>query len=204
MKLITQYIIALSNLYGVVHRAKVMEIYNNQNKDKIKLSDIRGIVDNEESDLEKGYVEVYNEYFYNIGIEEIFELLEEKGQKPYYIPPKEELLKYVDDFYFEKNKEYEALVGFVEKHLIKSTPIKAQNLCFDIQGAVQFGGNIRNVIDLLDNNDVDFKNDKLINEFIQVVLNLINNTRIWENNGYTPIELYEIYSKEKQGAALRH
>ena len=52
--------------------------------------------------------------------------------------------------------------------------------------------------------DVDFKNDKLINEFIQVVMNLINNTRIWENNGYTPIELYEIYSKEKQGAALRH
>lgn len=35
MNKITDYIIALTNIYGLVHKDKVVEIYNMQNEDKI-------------------------------------------------------------------------------------------------------------------------------------------------------------------------
>jgi preprotein translocase subunit SecA len=37
--------------------------------------------------------------------------------------------------------------------------------------------------------------NKNISEVLQLVINLANNTRIWENNGYTPNEIFEKYEK---------
>ena len=44
MSQLTQYIIALTNLYGMVHKDKVAEIYNSQNEDQISLADIEALL----------------------------------------------------------------------------------------------------------------------------------------------------------------
>lgn len=45
------YIQALTNLYGVVHKSKVMEIYNTQNKEKIDNKTLDYIIKEQESYL---------------------------------------------------------------------------------------------------------------------------------------------------------
>ena len=52
MSQLTQYIIALSNLYGMVHTDKVVEIYNSQNDDKIDLADVEEILSEPPKELD--------------------------------------------------------------------------------------------------------------------------------------------------------
>lgn len=40
MNQLTQYIIALTNLYGMIHKGKVVEIYNDQNEESISIHDV--------------------------------------------------------------------------------------------------------------------------------------------------------------------
>jgi hypothetical protein len=44
MDLLMDYIQALTNLYGVIHKSKVIEIYNMQNNDKIDDKPINYII----------------------------------------------------------------------------------------------------------------------------------------------------------------
>lgn len=94
--LILDYIRATTNLYGIAPFEKVMEVYNQQNDDQIGIEDLEVYID---QDLSEYYVYVYYENFVHETILEFddFELvLTKKGGKPYYVPEKEELLKYVD------------------------------------------------------------------------------------------------------------
>lgn len=43
MKLLKRYVIALTNLYGIVHKDKVLEIYQMQNEDPVTMKDIDGL-----------------------------------------------------------------------------------------------------------------------------------------------------------------
>lgn len=56
MNLITDYIISLSSLYGLVHKEKVAEIYNMKNEEEITLTQIERIMENEQAMLEKHFV----------------------------------------------------------------------------------------------------------------------------------------------------
>ncbi|MGM0198707.1 hypothetical protein IGI68_001377 [Enterococcus sp. DIV1314a] len=42
---------------------------------------------------------------------------------------------------------------------------------------------------------IEFKDIDQLNDIIQLVKELFNATRIWENNGYTPNELFEKFEK---------
>lgn len=117
--MIRDYIVALTNLYGIVPKEKVVEIYNQQNEDKMTYVDL-GAVSTE--DLEKGFVYVYPDHFVNDSIDEFDEFdiyMAEKAGKPYYVPKKQELLKYVDSLYFEDNKAYRKLIAYMKKHIIE-------------------------------------------------------------------------------------
>jgi len=67
MNKITDYIISLTHLYGLVHKDKVVEIYNMQNEEKIEEIDpVRlkaGNVSIDFGELDKNFVEVFNDYF---------------------------------------------------------------------------------------------------------------------------------------------
>ena len=40
MDQLEQYIVAMTNLYGMFHKNKLVEIYNSQNDEKISISDV--------------------------------------------------------------------------------------------------------------------------------------------------------------------
>ena len=198
MNQLTQYIIALSNLYGMVHKDKVVEIYNNQNKDQIILAQVEMLIKIPSEALEDYFIEVYNDHFVHeviINNGEFDLMLRQKGAKPYYVPKKNELLKYVDEDYFEKTKPYNALLKYVKKNFFEGDEEKAEELCEDIQEFVQFGLDIQTILDFVTNQIENFNNVNQVNDIMQLVMELSNHTRIWENNGHTPYEIYEKFEK---------
>lgn len=202
MNKITDYIISLAHLYGLVHKNKVIEIYNMQNEEKVeeidtvrlKADDIS--IDFEE--LDENFVEIFNDYFVHETIMEFGELdkqLRKRQGKQFYIPEQKELLRYKDDNYFEINKEYKALLNYVTKYLLDGDEEQAEMLVQDIQGYCQQDFSPSAIFDLFNNRNISFKDEKQVSEVLQLVMNLANNTRIWENNGYTPNEIFEKYEK---------
>lgn len=198
MSQLTQYIIALSNLYGMVHKDKVVEIYNNQNKDQISLADVEEFISRSPKELEDAFIETYEDHFVHEALmdnDEFSLMLRKKGDKPHYVPKKNELLKYIDEGYFEKSKEYSALLKYIKKNFFKGEEEKAEWFCEDIHGTCQFGADMQTIFDAFNDRGISFKDMDQANEVMQLVMELSNNIRIWENNGYTPQEIFEKFEK---------
>src|SRR5690625_2372938 len=121
MNLLFDYVIALTNLYGVVDKEKVIEIYNMQNEPKSKVDDVEFWMKNNKDILRKNYVEVEGCYFAHEALfvikDDFEQLLREKAGKPYYIPEKEILLRYKDDEYYEETAQTKKMYRFLEKYV---------------------------------------------------------------------------------------
>jgi len=105
--LIKPYILALTNLYGQISVDLVTEIYNDQNEDQIGIDDVEVCF---EEDMSKHYVYAYKDHFVHETIMQFNDfkrVRKKKADKPYYIPDKEELLKYSDMLYYENQKSME-------------------------------------------------------------------------------------------------
>jgi preprotein translocase subunit SecA len=198
MSQLTKYVIALSHLYGMVHKDKVVEIYNSQNEDQVSLADVEAILNNPPEKLEDAFVMTRKDYFVMetiIDNSEFDLMLRKKADKPYYVPARDELLKYVDESYFEKSKKYNDLLSYLQKNFFKPGDEKAEWLAEDIQGMCQFGVNMQTIFDSFNKMKISFKDMNQTNEVMQLVMELSNNIRIWENNGYTPNEIFEKFEK---------
>jgi preprotein translocase subunit SecA len=198
MSQLTQYIIALSNLYGMVHKDKVVEIYNSQNEDQVSLIDVEEFISRSPKELEDAFIESYKDHFVHEVImdnDEFDLMLRKKRDKPYYVPKKNELLKYVDEGYFEKSKQYNTLLKYVKKNFFKDDEEKAKWLCEDIHGTCQFGADMQTIFDAFNDRGISFNDMDQANEVMQLVMELSNNIRIWENNGHTPQEIFEKFEK---------
>ena len=196
--LLIDYAISLAHLYGLVHKDKVVEIYNMQNEDKVDEESISNIMEEVPRELGENFVEIYGDYFVADSILEFYdfdEQLKKREGKPYYIPRKEELLRYKDDKYFEVNEQYNALINYVAQNLLGGDKYTAEIICEDIQGLCQFGFSIEEAFDILSYRGIDFKSEEQVNEVLQLIIDLANNTRLRENNGHTPREIFEKYEK---------
>lgn len=200
MNLLIQYIVALSNLYGIVPLKKIVEIYNSQNEDHISLEDVEAYYKNPPKELEKSFVYPYRGCFVNqsvIEFDDFDRLMAQKSNKPYYVPGKDELLKYTDNCYTEETREYRALRDYLRDHFFNGDEKRADNLADDIQGLFQFAEDfsIQMVFDRLNRMGVSFEDLDQVNEVVHLITNMSNNTRIWENNGHTPHEIMTKYEK---------
>lgn len=149
MNQVIDYIMSLTNLYGLIHKDKVLEIYNMQNDEKIDAGVIEEIMNDAQEMLAKNFVEFNGDYFVSQTIMEFDEfetqLMQRKG-KPFYIPKKEELLKYKKETYFEVPKEYDDLLSYLTNKLTDGDEHFAEILLEDIQGICQFGFSLSSII----------------------------------------------------------
>jgi len=195
MDLIKQYIIALTNLYGQVSVDLVTEIYNSQNEDQLSADDVEVYFD---EDLSKQYVYAYKDHFVHEAIiehKEFKSMRKKKADKPYYIPDKEELLKYSDMLYYEKPKQYDDLMKYVKKNFFPNDHEKAEMLCENMMWKCRDDFRPAEAFELFNTFEINFKDEKQVNEIMQLVMDLSNNIRIWENNGHTPNEIFEKFEK---------
>lgn len=167
MKLIERYIVSLTNLYGIVHQDKVIEIYNAQNKEHLERTDISQA---DEEVLEGKFVYIEGNYFVHYTILEFDEMEEElvarKG-KPFYVPPRNELLKYEEDTYFEKNTHYYALRRYLRKNFSKDAPNIAE-YCDDFQLMCEIGDDVQYILQRMQQLGVVIRDQEQLQELAEL------------------------------------
>ncbi|MGE5627768.1 MAG: hypothetical protein ACM3X7_06585 [Solirubrobacterales bacterium] len=65
----------------------------------------------------------------------------------------------------------------------------------EVRNYITYSSGVRELGLILDKYNLVFGKEKQLQEFINLIMLAKNNTRIWENNGYTPSELFEIIRK---------
>lgn len=198
MKLMMDYVVALTHLYGIVHSQKVVDIYQQQNGEQPDNLVIRKIMNEYEEELESRFAYIHDEYFVHeaIMIFDEFDIeMDKKQGKPFYVPPKEELLRYTDPFYIEKNKQYRALLRYMTKHSFAGRRTNAEEICEQTSDLLSAEASIQEIFDDYHHLGVTFDNDTQAQEVIQLVTELSNHTRLWSNNGHTPAEIFELEKK---------
>lgn len=192
-RLVEQYILAFSNLYGVYEESTLLEVFNNQNEEKLTSEEFYSLLN---KFMEKsGLVQVHNGKFVHeallegVGLEE---LIAEVEGKEYYVPAKEELLKYADEVYIEMTPDHINLKQYL-LNLFNNDEEVAQGLFEDLCLALTDDSlSVEDAIFELEQRDVEIKDRKQLQEYVGAISLVNNNTRKWANRGFTPVEMPEV------------
>lgn len=193
--LLHAYALAATNLYGVIRQDDFISLFNQQNREKTDDTEVFQILIR--------YIAVDAPYcfweeflvcasFEENDFQDVPDLIRQIGQKPRYIPPKAEFLRYADYDYYEQTPHTEALTLFLKKGLHLQQQ-KAQEIVDEIHFACVVDTLPRGLFEILAKHDIPFSTQqagKLAELFAQVS----NNTRLWSNNGHTPLELHKRFA----------
>ncbi|RHW35933.1 hypothetical protein D1B33_12440 [Lysinibacillus yapensis] len=199
---IIQYAVACTNLYGLIEFPAFLKIYNAQNEPSLSSKELWALFTNPlyAKQLERQHAYVLKNAF----IHEAFDMVEDYELfiasvigKPFYVPEKEELLRYTDDFYYEKTSHQEKLAKMLAKDFFGGSTLMVKEEIDEIVGqfqlvGVNFNETLRELLGRFEFNDL-----KQANEYIQAITKIANTTRLWENRGHTPEELSKMSNQYK-------
>lgn len=192
------YLRAATNLYGVVTKEKLTEIYNTHH----------------ETTLDAGYWQRYqqrrNDIFSwykghfvsnDVILEDCFEtlLLDQQG-KPHYLPDKKTFLKYQDDEYVEQTKPLQKLKRCLERnfHIPKKNLLV---ICEEIGFSARVVDTPVELVEELDDFGVRLDEPALHQEVTGILVEVMNHSRRWENCGHTPNEIFQQHHPEQAQTA---
>lgn len=190
-QLLLDYIVACTNLYGVVPMKKVVDIYNEHNEEAILLESVKKFVRSKtiQQQLVERFSCVYTEAFVAESVSEVAEkeeLERAAAGKPYYVPDKKELLRFVDDVYVQQTPAQEQLKKLLREDYGDTINVdeEVKELVLNLQLS---GGAFTNTLsDFLEILELPIEKAQ---RYIGVVIEIANTTRLWENRGHTPHEL---------------
>lgn len=186
------YAKAAVNLYGVISREEFVSIFNEQNTEKTNSKEIYILL--LPLVLKEGRYCFYKQYIVHSRFFDDFDqveyLFEEQAGKPRYIPEKEEFLKYADEYY-EDNNHWQNVCSFMWNIFGYSKDVS--DAYEEIKDYLIHSNGISELGKILNKYNLEFVSEQQVQEFFNLVMHAKNNTRIWENNGYTPLELHEIF-----------
>ncbi|MDD2484572.1 MAG: SEC-C metal-binding domain-containing protein [Eubacteriales bacterium] len=193
-KLLDSYARAAVNLYGMINRDALVAIFNKQNVDQTSNEEIYILL--LPLVRKNGWYGFYKEYIVHYAFFDDFDqtdyLLGHQADKPRYVPEKDEFLKYADEDYADNDHWWNVrrfmwdVFGYGKETAEGYTEVKNYMI---------YGDGIRELGPILDRHKLLFTGEKQLQEFVNLIMLAKNNTRIWENNGYTPSELHGILRK---------
>jgi uncharacterized protein YchJ len=202
-QVVNQYVNACMSLYGVCSNGTVYEIYLSHNLSTKPLTPeefarITGLL---MSAHQTWYWEDGNLISEGVGDEEeLEELLLGSENKPYYIPDKEEFLKYADDFYYEWTPQLESLKSNLIRIFHKDAKL-IEDLVDDIQLACSMEASIDEVMYEFERRKLQIHTRAQLESIVKLIIDVKNNTRLWVNRGYTPVELRQLHGEQLAAAA---
>ena len=195
--LIHAYAMAAVNLYGVISQEDLIRLFNTQNGKKITEEELFSVLIRHIS-LGCGYA-LWEEYLVNDAFEannyqDVPDLLKRIGDKPRYIPPKQEFLKYADPDYYEQVPE----AALMRHYLLQDAELEpdlADEVLSELHFAIVLEAKPQQLLNILRDYEVPLPGGHM-----QIVLDILfgmsNTTRLWSNNGLTPNELFERYERQ--------
>ncbi len=191
---IDKYFTCFANLYGMIPIEKAAMLYNRYERDKMVPDDLEGLFGRINS-FEKDYTFVYGYLTHQVilmldeepGGAIDYYLLNQEG-KDYVVLPKQELLKYIDADYFEKTSQYKKVVTMLSLEL-RLSKRETEEFGKTLGVMARNGVNFDAVFAELEKYDAAFQSLEQANKFVSAYADLVNNTRMWENCGYTPTQM---------------
>lgn len=193
---IAEYLMAFSELYGIVPIRTAAELINGYENEAFTEQDIAQFesfykhIDSDFS-LADNYV-AYNAVL-DIGYFE--ELKRAQTGKPYAVLPKDVILSYAEEGYFEVPPQYGELYGFLVDE-VKIDVMVADEITDEIYFTYRANENGNEISETLKEHNVSFEDEAQHQKFLSITEELKNNTRTCENCGNTPNELKEISANE--------
>ncbi len=209
--LLYTYFDAFTNLYGIVPLYRALRIIQKQNPELVLTEEqflaFVGQVENEDHfyaiiSEDEVYVDapettpmkrdLVSEYLYALeegSFDDYCDLKEKQADKPFFVPEKEELLKYAEDGYFEETRESAALRNYLKDTMkMKRTDEIMEELSFMIR---LDGADMDAALATLQNlgKNPPFATKKQATEFVDLYIRMSNHTRMHCNRGFTPSEL---------------
>lgn len=215
-RLLRKYFNAIANLYGIIPLQKAWEIISVQSSTLISQEEFLAFAEVARHECED-YCVLREDELYTGGemregmdwkIIAMYLLYDDSGTlykieagqqgKPYFVPPKDELLAYDDISYCESMQKAEHLREFLSSRLQLEASV-VEFMFRDILFFVRSDpGGFQTVVDRLKRVGADLDGKKLC-DFATVYQDFSNDTRRRYNRGHTPDELiFMIGSKKKQ------
>jgi len=196
--LIYKYIKALCNFYGAFNPEQFINIYNSINQDHLNIAGFKAISDRivsrPQSFFDYGQY-ILGKYFSNVSYDEVDSFIEKIEDKPYYIPNREELLNKADDFYFEMTPQLKVLKDYIIGNMCWDEEI-IESLIKDIELLCFFEQPFHEVIYEFKRNGILFESTRQLNIIMPLIADVYNNTRTWNNRGYTAKEMNELFGED--------
>ncbi len=199
--MIERYAIAAANLYKIISYDDLASIYNSQNKDQTDAKDLFDILSKHHFSG-KGYClfekHIISEDYESLTPENLDDFDEITNDIPRYVPKKEELLKYMDERYYEITPEILALKDFIKKIVTEDEELiesYLENIVFffrdeedpqDIFKAIKSFGL-----------DVSYNH---IHSLGRHLADVANSTRFWSRKGHT---LNEVFASKKKASNFK-
>ncbi len=211
VKLLQDYFSAFGNFYNIISLGDAYGIIRRHNGDLISAEDFIAFSEVVRHDEGNYYYilgrdelyenapaaeaidrEIVHESLVDVDFEYYYDLSDSQKGKPLYIPEKNELLKFTDDFYYEQNPQTEALFDFFRNKMGMDNECAEDMTCecvFCILSSIFPKENpINEVIQDFVRLKIKFTNFQF-DEFIRLTCDLNNNIRHRCNRGFTPNEL---------------
>ncbi|MEK3976748.1 SEC-C metal-binding domain-containing protein [Psychrobacillus sp. FSL K6-1267] len=188
---ILKYTAACINLYGIIDFSKFLDIYNSQNVKALTRNELLSFIDKSSEQLQNQFVTVNSDEFVHTSINSNdYEILKESSVgKPYYVPAKEELLRYADPNYYEETIYQEKLASMMQKDLFGgSTLMIKENMDQLIRDMRTVGSSINTVVQQFAVRH-NIQDQEMFNEYVQAIAFVSVTTRLWGNRGHTPHEI---------------
>lgn len=200
------YIAAAAHLYGVIKLDKLVQVYNSQHEESItkeELAACAGEMGGRGQNILLAGDVLYNGLIAGSADEnKLAELAEGLDDKPFYVPEKEELLRYADMGYFEMTPQLEELQAFVLNNMCKDAE-RVEHLLDDIQWACVQKSPMQELINQFDRHKIPFKTPVHAQRVISLLAEVYNNTRMWANAGHTLVELSAMNAIDPEKGLVR-
>ena len=165
---------------------KISYIYQNHNNELFDKTEVSSDI------LQSYYISDIEGYYVIQALEDTYdEHLKIIRGKPYYIPTKIKFLEHIDDGYFDDNPYIEEFKEYV--NTLTKSDVKRENVISSALFQFMLSSRIQFVVDdIIDILDLVFDSEEEAILMYDHLVKLQNNSRMWNNNGYTPLELGEI------------
>ena len=127
------------------------------------------------------YKEVLPQGLYN-------KIKESQGDLEYYIPEQEEILDYTGHGYPSRDTCCRKVKEFLIKRM-KIEEEETENLMQGIYSRISLGGGPSDVTEIFEEEGIIFPDETTVRDFIALLIELNNSTRMIQNRGWTPSEM---------------
>jgi hypothetical protein len=199
-ELLSNYATAAGFLYGVISISEFVNVFNHYEDEKTDAREVHIALErlSKADDIEYSF---YDDHIlgpdflpdFPKDLENMKIVRSERKGKPLYLPDKDEFLRYIDPGYREPEKPYADLKSYILEHklTVKEGLDGVDGDLIDLHEMAQSDVKTSEILQSFIDRGYALRDIEAINNFMQKVIDALNNTRLYENNGFTPAELFE-------------